>query len=763
MKHLPTQSGGTGMSHLHDDESPRKSSRNMSMSMMVDYEQSVYIPQKKNEAVLKNIQNRTRTKWVANRDTPNCMQCNKFFGYITRYHHCYKDGGVYCDSCTSKRIIIPPYINIPTPDGLPSKIDRTIPLRVCDKCYITLAQLKRLETLNEVFQICELDIYEFKRLGAVCKTWHQLSTFNLSRFREIQYKLPHDLYEEWEVWALWTNRNHFPGHDVWMTHLIRSLKTHQRTVLTIKSRITNIDAEIERLLGLHQQLLNTHKSTKKCLELMCTRTCAPFFTPQSALGLLDVDFRNRVVRQIAIDAFSKIDKVEFECYLPYIIHKIVYNDSRDFGIILDPLLVNFIFDKCDENIRYANLVYWQLSIGKHSKQSHIFSKCDTLLKQLSTRLSVPVKAVLSNITEYVSTIETYYSPNDPIDIIKELHTLKTTTSPTHPEKGIWKIESGAISMKTSITKPISIPLTNDTEQLNNCKQLTELWKKEDVRKDWIVVSIIRLMDLILKRDLGIDLNIVTYNVQPTSPDSGFIEMVLNCTTLYNIEEYSKLTLLNYIIECNPNISTAVIRQRFINSCAAYTVFTKLLGIGDRHLENIMMTNNGELFHIDYGFILGRDPKDKYISLSEMRITDEMMDAIGGVHSVSYKQFKDLCSEIYNTLRRYTNTFEYMLMLLVETEPKVCGEWLTRDRLYQQIAKQFEPNSTYKEAEIRIYSGIDNSTSVKSGYKWGLVDFLHRHNKESTVKNMVTSTLTIGAESTKNFLIGVWDYLITGEQ
>ena len=141
------------------------------------------------------------------------------------------------------------------------------------------------------------------------------------------------------------------------------------------------------------------------------------------------------------------------------------------------------------------------------------------------------------------------------------------------------------------------------------------------------MNLIVLIDKIVKKEENINLFISKYNILPINETEGFIEIIPDSITLYDLKKTIYYTKL-YVNENNSQRSIHEIKMRFVYSCAAYCVITYVLGIGDRHLENIMITKSGLLFHTDYGFILGEDPK-KLLS-PEIRITPDMVDAMGGI-------------------------------------------------------------------------------------------------------------------------------------
>ncbi|CAN0449039.1 unnamed protein product, partial [Ectocarpus sp. 12 AP-2014] len=83
-------------------------------------------------------------------------------------------------------------------------------------------------------------------------------------------------------------------------------------------------------------------------------------------------------------------------------------------------------------------------------------------------------------------------------------------------------------------------------------------------------------------------------------------------------------------------------DNFTRSCAGSCVVTYLLGVGDRHLDNLMLLPEGVLFHIDFGYLFGKDPK---LMPPPFRLTKEMVEAMGGTEAPHYTVFKSLCCQV----------------------------------------------------------------------------------------------------------------------
>ena len=210
----------------------------------------------------------------------------------------------------------------------------------------------------------------------------------------------------------------------------------------------------------------------------------------------------------------------------------------------------------------------------------------------------------------------------------------------------------------------SAPIEGGFQEEKPCKIIFK--SGDDLRQDQLVMQMIDLMGNLLKK-VNLDLKTLTYGILATSNNDGIMEFVGDSRPVSGILKQHNGSLAAYLRHYNPSPSdpygiSASAMDTFVKSCASSCVLTYILGVGDRHLDNIMMRADGHLFHIDFGFIFGRDPKPLP---PPFRFTKEMADAMGGLQSKEYHDFKSYCCQAYYWLRKSSDLILNLLSLMSE--------------------------------------------------------------------------------------------------
>ncbi len=179
--------------------------------------------------------------------------------------------------------------------------------------------------------------------------------------------------------------------------------------------------------------------------------------------------------------------------------------------------------------------------------------------------------------------------------------------PLDPEVDI----SGIIPDKATLFKSNLMPCRFTFKTTDGKEYVTMFKHGDDLRQDQLILQIITLMDKLLRKE-NLDLKLTPYKVLATSSKHGFLQFIESMAIAEILQQDG--TILNFFKKQGASESSPLgvapdIMDNYIKSCAGYCVITYLLGVGDRHLDNLLLTPTGisKTFHFtctsSYGFIM----------------------------------------------------------------------------------------------------------------------------------------------------------------
>ncbi|XP_057557627.1 phosphatidylinositol 3-kinase C2 domain-containing subunit gamma isoform X3 [Hippopotamus amphibius kiboko] len=441
--------------------------------------------------------------------------------------------------------------------------------------------------------------------------------------------------------------------------------------------------------------------------------------PLEALGLLTSSFPDQEIRKVAVQQLDNLLNDELLEYLPQLVQAVKFEWN------LESPLVQLLLHRSLQSIQIAHRLYWLLKDAQN--EAYFKSWYQKLLaalqfcagKALSDEFSKEKKLIkiLGDIGEKVKSAS---DPQRQEVLKKELGRLEeffqcanTCHLPLNPALCIKGIDGNACSYFTSNALPLKITFINANPMGKNISVIFKAG--DDLRQDMLVLQIIQVMDNIWLQE-GLDMQMIIYRCLSTGKGQGLVQMVPDAVTLAKIHRHSGLigplkenTIKKWFSQHNHlKVDYEEALRNFFYSCAGWCVVTFILGVCDRHNDNIMLTKSGHMFHIDFGKFLGhaqtfggiKRDRAPFIFTSEM----EYFITEGGKNPQHFQDFVELCCQAYNIVRRHSRLLLNLLeMMLHAGLPELSG---IQDLKY--VYNNLRPQDTDLEATSHFTKKIKES-------------------------------------------------------
>ncbi|XP_029435124.1 phosphatidylinositol 4,5-bisphosphate 3-kinase catalytic subunit delta isoform isoform X2 [Rhinatrema bivittatum] len=425
---------------------------------------------------------------------------------------------------------------------------------------------------------------------------------------------------------------------------------------------------------------NKHEDVAQMLYLLQSWPELPVLC---ALELLDFNFPDRYVRAFTINSLKKLTDEELCQYLLQLVQVLKYESY------LHCELTTFLLERALTNRKIGHYFFWHLRSEMHvpavalrfgliieayCRGNHHHMKA--LLKQVEALTKMKT---LNDIVKMSSQKATKPQTRELMHVCMRqenyLEALSNFQSPLNPSVLLGDVCVDFCTFMDSKMRPLWIMYNN--EEMSQTRAGIIFKNGDDLRQDMLTLQMIHLMDILWKQE-GLDLRMTLYGCLSTGDKTGLIEVVVHSDTIANIQlnksnmaataAFNKDALLNWLKSKNPGDALEQAIEEFTLSCAGYCVATYVLGIGDRHSDNIMIRETGQLFHIDFGHFLGNF-KTKF-GINRERVpfilTYDFVHVIQQGkpnNNEKFERFRDYCEKAYMVLRLHGPLFLHLFALM----------------------------------------------------------------------------------------------------
>uniref|UniRef100_A0A1A8URB1 phosphatidylinositol-4,5-bisphosphate 3-kinase n=1 Tax=Nothobranchius furzeri TaxID=105023 RepID=A0A1A8URB1_NOTFU len=398
-----------------------------------------------------------------------------------------------------------------------------------------------------------------------------------------------------------------------------------------------------------------------------------------ALELLDYSFPDPAVRSFTIRCLRKLSDNELLQYLIQLVQVLKYESY------LDCDLTTFLLERALSNRRIGHFLFWHLR-----SEIHVAS--------VSLRFGLILEAYCRGNIHHIKLLtkqnEALGKMKALSDIVKSgcqkmtvedlklcirqesyMEALSNLMSPLNPSIILVELCADKCRFMDSKMKPLWMMYKNPSEHAD---MVGIIFKNgDDLRQDMLTLQMIHLMEDLWKKE-GLDLRMIPYGCLSTGNKMGLIEVVKHSDTIANIQRnnsnsaataaFNKDALLNWLKSKNPGDKLDQAIEEFTLSCAGYCVATYVLGIGDRHNDNIMIRETGQLFHIDFGHFLGNFKRKLGINRERVPfiLTYDFVHVIqqGRTNnSEKFERFREYCEWAYKILCKNGTLFVNLFAMM----------------------------------------------------------------------------------------------------